>query len=136
MCGHIFFSGCLAEVVFSGGLSVRWPKIVSAGMHATHFATSKPQLQQLESGADEAVQGRLMWLEVGPSGLRREPLRTSEHIAKAARRKPLRHYLAAGLFFFAREAQAAKSLREAASPGRPGMKNPRIHDNVSRSFRG
>ena len=38
---------------------------------------------------------------------------------KAAKRKPLRHCLAASLFIFAREAQAAKCSREAASPGRP-----------------
>ena len=45
----------------------------------------------------------------------------TRHIT-AGKRRPLRHYLSAG-HFFAREAQAAKSLRERSEPWRASMQN-------------
>ena len=82
-----------------------------------HFIVAVQQLEATDEGAGEAHVARSRPCE------RRVAPRAPEmrHIT-AGKRKPLRHYLSAG-HFFAREAQAAKSLRERSEPWRASMQN-------------
>ena len=83
---------------------------------------SAPQLQQLESSADEES-GEAHVARSRPCGVAPRAPEDEGHIAKLSRGNRSDTTWQQAFFFFAREAQAAKSLREAASPGRPSMES-------------